>query len=220
MAVLCALIGAVCGGCSATPDCLSTSERVAWQPPVVQPPIEFDTERLRLRRWQDEDRAAFAAMNADPCVMEFFPSTLNRAQSDAVVDRIQADFAQRGWGLWAAELKATSRFIGFVGLNVPAAALPFSPCVEVGWRLAPAHWGQSYASEAARAALHVGFDRLGLDEIVSFTAVGNLRSQAVMERLGMQRDAQTFEHPAVPADHALRTHCLYRLRRSGLQRQQ
>ena len=193
---------------------------MAWQPPVVQPPIEFDTERLRLRCWQDEDRAAFAALNADPRVMEFFPSPLSREQSDAVVDRVQSQFAQRGWGFWAAELKASAQFIGFVGLNVPAAELPCSPCVEIGWRLAQAHWGRGYATEAAQAALHVGFGQLGLDEIVSFTALANVRSQAVMERLGMQRDARTFEHPAVPAGHALREHCLYRLRRSDLQRQQ
>lgn len=193
---------------------------MAWALPVAQPPIEFDTERLRLRCWQDDDRAAFAAMNADARVMEFFPSTLNREHSDAVVDRIQAHFTQRGWGLWAAELKATAQFIGFVGLNVPAAELPCSPCVEIGWRLAAAHWGRGYATEAARAALRVGFDRLGLDEIVSFTALVNARSQAVMERLGMQRDPHTFEHPAVPAGHALREHCLYRLRRSDLRRQQ
>ena len=188
---------------------------MAWQPPVVQPPIEFDTERLRLRCWKDEDRAPFAALNADPRVMELFPSRLGREQSDAVVDRVQAHFAQRGWGFWAAELKASAQFIGFVGLNVPTVELPCSPCVEIGWRLAAAHWGRGYATEAARAALRVGFDRLGLDEIVSFTALANLRSQAVMERLGMQRDAQTFEHPAVAAGHALREHCLYRLRRSA-----
>ncbi|MCM5679541.1 GNAT family N-acetyltransferase [Schlegelella sp. S2-27] len=192
----------------------------AWVPPAVQPPIEFTTGRLRLRRWQDEDRAAFAALNADPHVMAFFPSTLSREQSDAVVDRLQAHFARHGWGFWAAELKATAQFIGFVGLNVPAAQLPCSPCVEIGWRLARAHWGQGYATEAARAALRVGFDRLALDEIVSFTALANLRSQAVMERLGMRRDAQTFEHPAVPAGHALREHCLYRLRRGWRPAQQ
>ncbi|HYE37309.1 GNAT family N-acetyltransferase [Methylocaldum sp.] len=173
-------------------------------------PIEFDTERLRLRQWRITDREPFAQLNADPRVMAFFPSPLDQAASDAMAERIRALIDERGWGLWATELKRTGEFIGFVGLHVPSPALPFAPCVEIGWRLAYRHWGQGYATEAAKGALRIGFDVLNLPEIVSFTAVGNTRSRAVMERLGMQLAGETFQHPALPAGHPLREHCLYR----------
>ena len=172
--------------------------------------LELETPRLRLRRWKPEDKTPFARMNADPQVMEFFPAPLSRAESDAMADRCAALMEQRGWGLWAVECRGVCPFIGFVGLHVPQAELPFSPCVEVGWRLAAGHWKRGYATEAARAALEAGFVRLGLKEIVAFTAVSNARSQAVMQRLGMTRDA-FFEHPALPQGHALRLHVLYRL---------
>ena len=175
--------------------------------------IEFDTQRLRLRQWCTADRDPFAALNADPRVMEYFPAPLARAESDAMADRCQSLIKERGWGFWAVETQTTREFIGFVGLHSPAAELPFSPCVEVGWRLAFAHWGKGFASEAARGALRVGFNSLGLAEIVSFTAVCNRRSRAVMEKLQMQEMADTFEHPAVPAGSPLREHCLYRLSR-------
>lgn len=158
-------------------------------------PIEFDTARLRLRLWRDGDLEPFAALNADPRVMEFFPAPIDA----------------RGWGLWAAERLDTGRFVGFVGLQVPAAHLPCSPCVEVGWRLEHAAWGQGFATEAARGALAVAFERLRIPEIVSFTALGNRRSRAVMERLGMRDTGTTFAHPGVPAGSPLREHCLYRL---------
>jgi RimJ/RimL family protein N-acetyltransferase len=175
--------------------------------------IELDTERLRLRQWRASDRTPFAELNADPRVMEFFPSRLDRQASDALAERIEAKIAQRGWGLWAAELRATGEFIGFIGLQPPAAQLPCSPCVEVGWRLAQRYWGKGLATEGARAALAFGFGKLGLDEIVSFTVPANRRSRAVMERLGMQEDkAGAFEHPSIPPGSPLRLHCLYRLR--------
>lgn len=182
--------------------------------PRVNPAIEFDTPRLRLRRWRDVDRALFAAMNADPIVMEFFPALQTRASSDGAIDAWEAQFDERGWSNWAVERRDSGEFIGFVGLNVPRRALPFSPCVEVGWRLARDHWGRGFASEAARGALRLGFDQLGLEEIVSFTALTNLRSRAVMERIGMSDARQDFEHPAVPEGHRLRPHCLYRLTRA------
>lgn len=117
--------------------------------------IEFDTERLRLRQWRTADRQPFAALNADPKkVMEFFPSTLSRTDSDAMAERCQALITERGWGFWALEAKRDNEFIGFVGLHVPAPGLPFSPCVEVGWRLAAKHWGNGLATEAARGAAH------------------------------------------------------------------
>lgn len=177
-------------------------------PPSAPRLIEHTTTRLLLRQWRSSDRAPFAELNADPRVMEFFPSRLTREQSDAMADRCETLISERGWGLWAVELKASGSFIGYVGLHVPAAELPFSPCTEVGWRLAYDYWGHGYATEAARAALSVGFELLGLQEIVSFTAVVNVRSRAVMQRLGM-KESGFFEHPSVPAGSFLRKHCLY-----------
>ena len=152
-------------------------------------------------------------MNADPAVMEFFPSLQSREASDASIDRWQAQFALQGWSNWAAELLASGQFIGFIGLSVPGRVLPFSPCVEIGWRLGKGHWGKGYATEGARAVLEVAFQRLGLSEVVSFTSLGNLRSRAVMERIGLRDTRQDFEHPGLPEGHALRRHCLYRITR-------
>ncbi len=177
--------------------------------------IEFETERLRLRQWKSADRAPFAALNDDKRVMEFFPSRLSRAESDAMADRCESLIHQRGWGLWAAELKESGEFIGYVGLHTPAAQLPFSPCVEIGWRLAFEHWRKGLATEAAKEALRIGFQRLGFTEIVSFTAVNNRRSRAVMGRLGMT-ESGLFEHPSVPEESELRLHCLYRVGRESM----
>ncbi len=176
--------------------------------------IDFETARLRLRQWRDADDAPFAALNADADVMRYFPAPLSRAESDGLATRCRTKIDTFGWGFWACERKADDAFIGFVGLNVPAAALPFSPCVEIGWRLARQAWGQGFATEGARSALAVGFEQLGLEEIVSFTALANQRSRAVMERLGMHEDALAFEHPALPEGHPLRLHRLYRLSRA------
>jgi RimJ/RimL family protein N-acetyltransferase len=179
---------------------------------------ELETHRLRLRRWLPADRAPFAALNADPRVVEFLPKALSREESDAVVERIEAHFARHGFGLWAVEIKGPAAFAGFVGLSVPTFSAPFTPCVEIGWRLAAEHWGQGYATEGARAALAFGFERLRLDEIVSFTVPDNLRSRRVMERLGMFRDVSgDFEHPLLPAGHPLRPHVLYRLGRGAVE---
>jgi len=176
--------------------------------------LRIETPRLRLRQWRDADYAPFAALNADAEVMRYFPAPLTRAESDAMADRCRALIAGRGWGPWAVERKLDGVFVGFVGLHEPAAALPFSPCVEIAWRLARDAWGSGLATEAARAALAYGFGTLGLDEIVSFTTLDNRRSRAVMERLGMREDALGFEHPALPPGHPLRPHCLYRLPRA------
>lgn len=154
-------------------------------------------------------------MSADPVVMEFYPAPSTRQESDAAIDRWQSQIAEQGWSNWAVELAQSREFIGFVGLTVPRRVLPFSPCVEVGWRLGHRHWGKGYATEAARAALAFGFVELGLEEIVSFTALVNRRSRAVMERIGMTNAGEDFEHPAVPEGHPLRPHCLYRMRRPG-----
>jgi RimJ/RimL family protein N-acetyltransferase len=175
--------------------------------------VELETERLLLRRWRDADRKPFAALNADPDVMRYFPAPLSPAASDAYVGRILSAFAEQGWGLWALEAKATGEFLGYTGLAVARFEAAFTPAVEVGWRLARAAWGSGYASEAARAAVAFGFGDLGLEEIVSFTAVGNTRSRSVMERIGMTRDpADDFDHPALPHGHPLRRHVLHRLR--------
>jgi RimJ/RimL family protein N-acetyltransferase len=172
--------------------------------------IEIETKRLRLRQWRLEDFAPFAELNSDPRVMEFFPAPLTRAASDQMAGKCQELISERGWGFWAAELKETQQFIGFVGLHIPSDQLPFSPCVEIGWRLAFQHWGKGLATEAAKYSLKVGFETLSLKEIVSFTAIGNYRSRAVMERLGM-KESGTFEHYHVPEGNVLRQHSLYRL---------
>lgn len=174
-------------------------------------PIELNTTRLKLRQWQPSDKAPFAALNADPQVMEYFPSVLNKQQSDQMLDRCATLINERGWGFWAVERLDTQEFIGFTGLHIPTADLPFMPCVEIGWRLASHSWGQGFATEAALGALRMGFKQLELNEIVSFTSVINTRSRKVMERLDMTFNEEFFEHPSLPETSHLRKHCLYRL---------
>ncbi|MDD9933352.1 MAG: GNAT family N-acetyltransferase [Myxococcales bacterium] len=169
----------------------------------------LQTPRLHMRPWRPSDREPFAALNADPVVMEHFPALLTRAQSDAFADRIEAHFVEHGYGLWAIESE-DAPFIGFVGLAVPGFEAAFTPCVEVGWRLARAHWHRGHATEAAQAAIAHGFEDVGLDEIVSFTVVRNHPSRRVMEKLGMHH-AGEFDHPTLPSGHALERHVLYRL---------
>lgn len=176
--------------------------------------IELRTERLVLRGWRASDREPFAALNADPAVMEHFPARLTREESDVFVDRIEAAFAEQGWGLWAVEVPGVSEFIGFVGLAVPGFEAPFTPCVEVGWRLARSAWGNGYAPEGAREVLRFAFDAMALDEVVSFTSVDNLKSRRVMEKIGLTRDpADDFDHPRLPQGHPIRHHVLYRIGR-------
>lgn len=172
----------------------------------------LETQRLKLRRWRGDDREPFAELNRDSEVMEHFPAPLSRAQSDDLIEAIEAGFEVNGFGLWALELRESGEFIGFTGLAVPSFEAHFTPAVEVGWRLARSAWGRGYATEAARAALAFGFEQAGLDEIVSLTTVGNRRSRAVMERLGMTHDpAGDFDHPGIPVGHPQRRHVLYRL---------
>ena len=174
--------------------------------------VTLSSGRLCLRRWRDEDREVFATMNSDARVMEFFRGCLSRVESDAMVDGIQKHFNEHDFGLWAIEVPGVAPFIGFAGLAVARFRAHFTPCVEVGWRLASEYWGQGYATEAARLALGYGFGALALSEVVSFTTATNYRSRAVMERLGMRRDpVDDFDYPALPEGHPLRRHVLYRL---------
>ena len=158
----------------------------------------------------------FAALNSDPVVMEHFPEPLTRAESDVFVDRIEERFESQGFGLWALEVVDPERpveFIGYTGLNPPSFEAHFTPAIEVGWRLARTAWGHGYASEAALAAVRHGFEVSGLDEIVSFTTIANVRSQAVMRRIGMTHDpSDDFDMPTLPVTHPMRRHVLYRLR--------
>jgi RimJ/RimL family protein N-acetyltransferase len=175
----------------------------------------LETERLRLRDWRPSDRKPFAEINADPCVMEFFPNCLTREESDAMAERIESHFHTHGFGLYAAELRGDGHFIGYVGLHTPAFEVHFTPCVEIGWRIASHVWGRGLATEGALAVARHAFENLGLDEIVSFTVPANLRSIRVMEKIGMTRAAaDDFEHPSLPVGHPLRHHVLYRLRNS------
>jgi ribosomal-protein-alanine N-acetyltransferase len=174
----------------------------------------LSTSRLILRPWREEDLPAFAALNADPRVVEFLPRCLERAESNALAERIAAHFRQHGCGLWAVEAPGVAPSIGFAGLAVPSFEAHFTPCLEIGWRLAFAHWGRGYATEAARRVLAHAFGPLGRAEIVSFTTRDNRRSRAVMERLAMRHDpADDFLHPALPEDHPQRPHVLYRIGR-------
>ncbi|HYM48702.1 MAG TPA: GNAT family N-acetyltransferase [Burkholderiaceae bacterium] len=167
-------------------------------------------ERVLLRPWEDGDADAFAAMNADSRVMEFFLAPLSRKESDALLARMRGAIEERGWGWWCVEIDGECA--GFTGLSVPPYETPFTPCVEVGWRFRPKFWGNGYATEAAELALDYGFSTLKLPEIVSFAAAGNQRSRRVMERIGMQRDLNgDFDHPRLPEGHPLRRHVLYRL---------
>jgi RimJ/RimL family protein N-acetyltransferase len=175
---------------------------------------EIHTERLVLRRWLPIDRAPFARMNADPVVTEYLAGSLTRAQSDAMIERIEAGFDEHGFGLWAVERRSHGILIGFTGLSVPRFHAPFTPAVEIGWRLARTAWGHGFATEGARAVVDAAFTQLGLDALVSFTVPGNRRSRAVMERLDMTRDpAEDFDHPKLAVDSPLRRHVLYRLAR-------
>ena len=184
-----------------------------WIAPVLAVPVEPVTARLTLRQWRAADGAPFAAMGADPAVMRYFAGLLDTAASLASIAGWQQGFEARGWSNWAFERRDTGEFIGFAGLSEPRRNFSFSPCGEIGWRLAPAFWGHGFASEAARAALQVGFTRLGLAEIVSFTSLLNLPSRAVMQRIGMVDTGPDFDHPALPKGSPLRRHCLYRIER-------
>jgi RimJ/RimL family protein N-acetyltransferase len=172
---------------------------------------DLRTARLCLRRWRPSDHEPFAAMNLDPRVTEFLPTPLDRYASDALVARVEAHFEKHGFGLWAVEIRETGSFAGYVGLQTPTFEASFTPCVEIGWRLAPESWGKGYATEGALAVIDYGFTTLGLKEILSWTVPANVRSQRVMTKLGMTHDPKDdFDHPLLPEGHPLRRHVLYR----------
>lgn len=175
---------------------------------------ELETDRLKLRQWLPSDYAAFAELNADPEVMEYFPNTLSLTESNAFAKKIETIISNQAWGFWAVELKSTKSFIGFVGLHQANPELPFSPSVEIGWRLSKKYWNNGYATEAARTALKFAFEILNLNEVVSFTSLKNKRSEAVMQRLNMINTNQNFQHPKVPIGHQLREHVLYKITKS------
>ena len=181
------------------------------------PAPDIETPRLLLRRWRPEDRDPFAQMNNDPEVMKYFPSTLDRSQSDLFAEFIQIRLEEKQYGLWAVELRNAdalqpTSFIGFAGFSTPTWDAPFNPCIEIGWRLSRPFWGYGFATEAATHILHYGFGVLKLDEVVSSTSLFNARSMAVMERLGMTRAiGEDFDHPRIHADKALCRHALYRI---------
>jgi RimJ/RimL family protein N-acetyltransferase len=168
----------------------------------------IETARLGLREWKDSDTPIFIEMNMDKNVMEFFPSPVPKEETLAIIERIKKFIAENNFGLWAAERKDTSEFIGFVGLSIPRFQTDFTPCVEIGWRLAHDHWGYGYATEAAAACLDYGFNNLKLDEIVSFTSVLNAKSMNVMKKIGMKY-VKNFEHPSIEDGNRLKTHVLY-----------
>jgi RimJ/RimL family protein N-acetyltransferase len=173
--------------------------------------IEIQTQRLTLRQWRAEDWPAFANLNADPVVMEYYPRVLSTQESNAMAHRIESLIAEKGWGFWAVENLDDKQFIGFVGLNNPTYKLPITDCVEIGWRLAKEYWGHGYATEAAQASLAVAFEKLNLTEVYSFASVANKKSHAVMQRIGMINTNNNFEHPIIPENHPLREHVLYKI---------
>ncbi|WP_404335199.1 GNAT family N-acetyltransferase [Planococcus rifietoensis] len=170
----------------------------------------FESERLGFRWWKAPDREPFAAMNANPDVMEFFPKTLSRAESDALVDRIEVHFDEKGYGLWAVERKENGAFIGFIGLLDVNFDIGIEDATEIGWRLDQKFWKKGYATEGAKACLAYAFDELGKKEIYSFTSTVNTPSEIVMKRIGMEKVGE-FEHPRVPEGSPLRKHVLYKI---------
>ncbi|MDO3383700.1 GNAT family N-acetyltransferase [Gilvimarinus algae] len=183
------------------------------------PTIELTTPRLRLRQWQASDYRPFAELNANTDVMAHFPAPLTAAESRQIADKCHQLIASRGWGFWAVELKTTGEFIGFVGLHTPSDALPFSPCVEIGWRLARPYWRQGFATEAAEEALRFAFTVLGLPRVVAFTPIDNHRSRAVMLRLGMRNTEENFLHPDIAADSPHAEHVLFAIEQQQWKRQ-
>ena len=173
--------------------------------------VSLETDRLILRQWCESDFVGFCEMNSDPEVMRYFPSTLTESECRDFMSKMSSLIEHHGWGFWAVEIKACKEFIGFVGLNSPRTQLPFSPCVEIGWRLHKKHWGFGYATEAGKKSLEYGFSSLNLNEIVAFTTETNINSRKVMDRLGMKNTGENFAFPDLPPEHPLSKHVLYKI---------
>ena len=172
---------------------------------------ELESDRLLLRQWTESDVSSFVKLNSDPQVMQYFPKILTEKESAEFISIMSAIIQEKGWGFWVLELKSANKFIGFVGLNTPRTILPFSPCVEVGWRLHKEYWGNGYATEAGKLSLAYVFNRLALEEVVSFTTKSNAKSRKVMERLGMTNTGNNFRYPDLPSEHPLSEHVLYKI---------
>lgn len=176
-------------------------------------PYEFESERLGFRRWKDEDKPAFAKMNCNKEVMRYFPKALTRDESDSFINKINKQFIEYGYGLWAVEIKSSKTFIGFIGFYTAAFEAYFTPCIEIGWRLDNEFWNRGYATEGAKACLEYGFNQLGMQEIYSFTAQINKPSINVMKKIGMVQ-VDSFEHPRIETNHPLRPHVLFKIDKS------
>jgi ribosomal-protein-alanine N-acetyltransferase len=176
--------------------------------PISQ--VFIETPRLILRQWKEADHEPYIRLNMDPDVMEFFPSISTKTKTLEQIERFSQRIIQHGYGFFAVERKDNNQFIGFTGLSNPGFESSFTPCVEIGWRLSKENWNQGFATEAAKACLAFGFDKLGLNEIYSFTSVHNKRSEQVMIKIGMTRDG-FFEHPSVEDGHILKKHVLYKI---------
>ena len=174
----------------------------------------LQTERLILRQWRDSDFLPFSQISADKDVMEFYPNPLSQEESYKMATRIQSLIAERGWGFWALELPNQEDFIGFVGLHKPKETLPFSPCVEIGWRLAKEYWGRGYATEAAKESIKYAFNEINLEEVVSFTTLANARSQNIMQKIGMSNTGNNFMHPDIECNHPRCEHVLFKITKS------
>lgn len=174
--------------------------------------MQIVTDRLILRSWRESDRAQFALMNNDPDVMQYFPSTQPRDVSDKSFDKRAAHDKEHGFCFWAAELKETGAFIGFIGMEITHEGMPFAGAPEIGWRLNKEHWGLGLAPEGAKACLAYAFSHLKAREVVSFTTTNNLPSQRVMQKIGMRHEPDyDFDHPDVPDGNPLKRHVLYRI---------
>ena len=180
--------------------------------------LSLETDRLILRQWSESDFLTFFEMNSDPEVMRYFPNTLTESECHDFMSKMSSLIEEQGWGFWAAETKANKELIGFVGLNSPQTQLPFSPCVEIGWRLHKKYWGFGYATEAGKKSLEFGFAHLNLNEIVAFTTETNLNSRNVMARLGMKNTHENFSFPDLPVEHPLSEHVLYKVTKSEWQK--
>lgn len=183
------------------------------------PEFSIASKRIGLRKFRSGDLDAMSAINADPQVMEHYPSTYDRHQTQDFIQRVNGKIDENGFSMWAAELIATGELLGFVGISKVPFEEDFTPAVEIGWRLAKKHWGHGYATEAANACLQFAFEKAQLDSVVSFTSLPNERSEKVMQRIGMTKVGE-FDHPKIEKGHRLQKHVLYKISKADWQEKQ